>query len=143
MEVWMFDSRSSLRVAIVALLACVAAVACDESDLSDARTAQLRVGISRDSVLKILASAAEGGGGATASASGEMSNVWRSEQYLTGGYTVEILWYSPTGEKRSAADTIPSGKVYPITLIEGKVVGLGRAQYETVAGQKAIVVNRY
>ena len=113
---------------------------------SDSRTEQIQPGLSRDSALAILAEPM-GKGSAPASDSvsttDSLKNVWRKTQYLVNGKNIEILWYSPGNERWRATDTIPAGRVIPVVLIDGKVVGVGRTTYEQMVTQYGLPKNKY
>jgi hypothetical protein len=110
----------------------------------DERTEQVVAGMSRDSALMVLASPTGGAGGAADSAGTDsLRNVWRRTAYLVNSVNIEVLWYSPGNERWKASDTVPSGRVIPVVLIDGKVVGVGRAAYDRVAEQYKLPPNRY
>lgn len=131
--------RPSLLVFAAAL--SVALIAACGGD-SDQRTQQISPGIDRDSALKVLAMALPGAAGGTADAD-TLKNIWRRSQYLMAGRKIEILFYSPNNEKWKATDTVPQDKIIPVVVVDGKVVGVGRTVYDSVASLYAIPKNRY
>jgi hypothetical protein len=62
---------------------------------------------------------------------------------LVDGKTIEVLWYSAGSERRTAADTVPSGKVYPIVLQEGVVIGAGSNFLDSVATARNLPRDKY
>lgn len=128
--------RSFPRV-LASLAAVVAFAACGEKD---ARTEQIQPGIDRDSALAILGS---GTSGSTAAPEDSLKNVWRRTQYLVDGKSLEVIWYSPSGEKWTATDTVPEERVIPVVMVDGKVSGVGRVAYETLAAQYRLPKNKY
>jgi len=112
---------------------------------SDSRTEQIQPGLSRDSALAILAEpGTKASGSARDSATKDsLTNVWRKTEYLVNGRKIEILWYSPNNERWRATDTIPQGRVIPVVLIDGKVMGVGRTTYDQVVSQYGLPKNKY
>jgi len=131
--------RPSLLV-FAGLLSVALVAAC--GDDGDKRTQQIAPGIDRDSALKVLGMALPGAAGGTADAD-TLKNVWRRTQYLMAGRKIEILFYSPNNEKWKATDTVPQEKIIPVVVVDGKVVGVGRTIYDSVASLYAIPKNRY
>ncbi|HEX9563365.1 MAG TPA: hypothetical protein VF981_05320 [Gemmatimonadaceae bacterium] len=124
-----------------AVLAAFGALACNPGDQ---RTEQVVAGMSRDSALAVLAS--QMGEAATVEGSAgpdSLKNIWRRTQYLVDGQNIEVLWYSQTGERWSATDTVPAGRVIPVVLVDGKVIGVGRSAYDQVAERYKLPRNRY
>jgi len=109
----------------------------------DSRTEQIQPGLSRDSVLTVLGQPAGGGSADSAVGADSLKNVWRRTAYFMEGKNIEIIWYSPSGEKRTATDTVPENRVIPVVLIDGKVVGVGRTVYDQTAELYRLPKNRY
>jgi hypothetical protein len=110
----------------------------------DARTEQIQPGQSRDSVLALLSLPGnDPASGDSAAGADSLKNVWRRTGYFTQGKSIEIIWYSPSGEKRTPADTVPEGRVIPVVLIEGRVIGVGRNVYEQTAQLYRLPPNKY
>jgi len=137
------SSPLSRIVRLAAITATITlAGACSEP--SSETTNQVQTGMSRDSALAVLA----GTPGVIAPSSDSMSadslkNVWRRTAYLVDGQYIEVLWYSEDAERWSAQDTVPKGRVIPVVLVDGKVVGVGRASYDQVAERYRLPKNRY
>lgn len=136
-EVRLVKSTMGIRITAVWLL--LGAVACAEGD---SRSEQITEGIDRDSALAILRAPA-GSEAAPASPEDSLKNVWRRTQYLVDGKSIEVIWYSPTGEKWLATDTVPEERVIPVVVMDGKVVGVGRVAYEVAAEQYKLPKNKY
>ena len=140
-------TRSKIRRwAPAALLSLSALAACGDRD---ARTDKIEAGIDRDSALKVLASgtAPDSSAGvpvADAPISADtLLNIWRRTQYLVGGKNIEFLFYSPNNEKWKATDTVPEGKVIPVTLVDGKVLGVGKGTMDSVSAANGIPKNKF
>jgi hypothetical protein len=135
-----YESRT--RAVLAAVLTFAGLAGCSGGD---ARTEQIQPGLSRDSVLSVLGqpAAATAATPDSAVAGDSLKNVWRRTAYFTEGKHIEILWYSPTGEKRTAADTVPEGRVIPVVLIDGQVIGVGRNIYEQTAQLYRLPPNKY
>lgn len=133
------NSRRPLRAAVVATLVLVANACAG----GDERTEKVLPGMSRDSVLNTLASEMGGTPGTPAADGDSLKNVWRKTQYLMNGVNIEVIWYSPSGEKWTAADTVPKERVIPVVLLDGKVAGVGRSAYSRVAEQYKLPPNKY
>ena len=95
----------------------------------DARIKELSPGISRDSTLRII------GSGATVEDS--LPNVYRAERYLSKAQMLEVLFYSPSGEKEGR-DSMPEGRLTPIVLRDGVVTGWGWQHFDSVAAEHGI-----
>lgn len=107
--------KSFIVAAVLALTAC--------GEAEDPRIKQLTAGISRDSALKILA------GGSSDS----MANIYRREQYLLSGKMIEILFFSPTGQKEGQGAEAAEATLRPVVVNEGTVSGWGWAYFDSVA----------
>ena len=104
----------------------------------DERTEQVLPGMSRDSVLATLGSSVPGATAESAMGADSLRNVWRRTQYLVDGVNIEVIWYSPSGEKWTAADTVPAERVIPVVLLDGKVAGVGVPQIPLEAVHPAL-----
>ena len=131
--------RSKRGLPIVLVGAAIMLAACGGGD---ERTEQVQAGMSRDSVLAALASGADAATPAGAP-SDSLKNVWRKTQYLMNGVNIEVIWDSPSGEKWTAADTVPKERVIPVVLLDGKVAGVGRSAYDRVAEVYKLPPNKY
>ena len=132
----MQKSKRRLSMAAAVLMGALACAGGDE------RTEQVTPGMSRDSALAALRSTMPGEAGDTAAAD-SLKHVWRRTAYLMNGVNIEILWYSPSGEKWKATDTVPEERVIPVVLLDGKVAGVGRSAYNKVAEEYKLPRNRY
>jgi hypothetical protein len=90
----------------------------------DKNIRQLSVGITRDSVLKILAL------GSTATDS--TPNVYREDRYLYGGHFITMLMYSNTG-KKEGTETVPEEQLIPVVLRDDTLTGWGWEHADSVA----------
>ena len=97
----------------------------------DANIKKLSVGITRDSVLKILAQ------GATSTDS--TANVYREERYLNAGQMITMLLYTTTG-KEEGVDSIPERELTPVVLRNDTLTGWGWAYHDSVAKANNIVI---
>lgn len=97
----------------------------------DRNIGKLTVGITRDSVLKILAT------GSTAADS--TPNVYREERYLHDGQFITLLMYTPTG-KKEATDTLPEEQLIPVVLRNDTLMGWGWEYTDSVASMNNIVL---
>jgi hypothetical protein len=108
----------SLRVAATAL-AVVTLAACQDRNIR-----QLTVGITRDSVIRIL------GQGAT---SGDSTpNVYREERYLNNGQWITMLMYTSTGSEEGQS-TVPEEELIPVVLQNDTLTGWGWEHHDSVA----------
>ena len=111
---------------LATLIAVATLTACGDRNIK-----QLTVGITRDSVLKILAL------GSTATDS--TPNVYREERYLYDGRFITLLMYSPTG-KKEGADTLPEEQLIPVVLRNDTLMGWGWEYTDSVANMNNIML---
>ena len=97
----------------------------------DPNIGKLTVGISRDSVLKILA--------LESTATDSTPNVYREERYLQNGRFITVLMYSPTGKKQGT-DTLPEEQLTPVVLRDDTLTGWGWEHTDSVANANNIVL---
>jgi hypothetical protein len=97
----------------------------------DRNIGKLTVGITRDSVLKVLAI------GSTTTDS--TPNVYREERYLQNGRFITLLMYSPTGKKQGT-DTLPEEELIPVVLRDDTLTGWGWKHTDSVAAANNIVL---
>lgn len=90
----------------------------------DANIRKLTVGLTRDSVLKVL--------GQGSVSSDTTPNVYREERYLYAGQMITILLYSNTG-KEEGVDTLPERELTPVVLRNDTLTGWGWAYHDSVA----------
>ena len=121
-------SPSTRRVtALVATAATLSLLA----GCGDANLKKLNAGITRDSVLKILAI------GSTATDS--MPNVYREERYLQNGQWITMLLYTNTGRKEGV-ETVPEEELTPVVLRNDTLTGWGWEHHDSVARANNIVI---
>ena len=121
-------SPSTRRVtALVATAATLSLLA----GCGDANIKKLNAGITRDSVLKILAI------GSTATDS--MPNVYREERYLHDGQWITMLLYTNTG-KKEGVETVPEEELTPVVLRNDTLTGWGWEHHDSVARANSIVI---
>ena len=101
------------------VFATLSALGCGDRNIK-----QLTVGISRDSVIKIL------GQGSTGTDS--TPNVYREDRYLNAGHMLSVLMYSNSG-KKAGTDSIPEADLLPVVLRDDTLTGWGWAHYDSVA----------
>jgi hypothetical protein len=111
-------------VSILQVLALGALAAC-----ADKRIEKLSTGISRDSLLRILA--------AEETSADSLPHVYRAERYLIKGQILEVLFYTKTNAK-AGKDTLPEKKLTPIVLQNGKVGGWGWSYFDSLAKADSI-----
>jgi hypothetical protein len=111
---------------LATLLAVATLTGCGDKNVS-----KLTVGITRDSVIKIL------GQGSTATDS--TPNVYREERYLNDGHMITMLMYSSTGQKEGAL-TIPEEELIPVVLVDDTLTGWGWEHHDSVANVNRIVI---
>ena len=110
-------TRSTLLVA--PLVGLMLLSACSRKD---ARLEKITAGISKDSVLTIM----------------EVDKAQRVDPFLVNGQFVETMYFTMPGATDSAS--ITDRKMSPVILVDGKVVGWGWKQWDSVAADKKIVV---
>jgi hypothetical protein len=121
---------------VAALFLMSGALACDDG--SDQRTERLTPGMSRAEAVAVLQA-----GASSALSSDSVANIWQAARYLVDGREIEVIWYSRNNERRTAGDTVPEGKVFPIVLVDGRLVGAGRAVYDSIGAQFKFPKNKY
>ena len=97
----------------------------------DANIRKLNAGISRDSVLRILAI------GSTSTDS--LANIYREERYLQNGQSIAMLLYTNTG-KKEGVDTVPEEDLTPVVLKNDTLTGWGWEHHDSVARANNIVI---
>ena len=111
---------------LTALLAVATLTGCGDKNIR-----KLSVGITRDSVIKIL--------GQGSSATDSTPNVYREERYLNDGHYITMLMYSSTGQKE-ATQTIPEEELIPVVLRDDTLTGWGWDHADSVANANNIVL---
>lgn len=113
-----------MRSRITLTAALLVSAACTPSDAeTDPRLKQLTVGITRDSMLRII------GDGSTDS----LANVYRREAYLFNGVPLEIYFYHPGGLKEGQGPAAAESTLRPIIVHGIQVTGWGWAVFDSVA----------
>jgi hypothetical protein len=97
----------------------------------DRNISKLTVGITRDSVIKIL--------GQGSSGTDSTPNVYREERYLNDGHMITMLMYSSTG-KKEGTETIPEEELLPVVLVDDTLTGWGWEHHDSVANVNRIVI---
>ena len=114
-----------------ALCALTLLAACE-----DKRVKELNTGITRDSAVSVLAQEIKKGSG-----SDSFPNVYTREQFLVGGKTMEVLYFTPNNEKVTK-DTVPMGKLTPLVFVENKLIGKGWSAWDSIATANNIPVKK-
>ena len=86
----------------------------------DARFEQLSVGITKDSVLKLMGAQAP----------------TRTDPFLTDGKFIEVMYFAPAG----TTDSLPDREMSPLVTVDGKLVGWGWETLDSVAAATRIPV---
>jgi hypothetical protein len=117
--------RSNQRARLVALASTAAGLLALAACGPDPRIKQLTTGIDRDSVLKVI--------GQDGAAGEQMPNVYSTEQYLSKGEMLEILYFSPEGKKVNRDSVELREDLTPVVLVNEKLGGHGWDYYDSVA----------
>ncbi len=112
-------------LAAVVIAATVALAAC-----KDSRIAQLQVGISKDSMLKVLANGAPVGD--------SLPLVYRHNSYLVSGKFFDVYYYDRKGRKYGETKVIRQKDVVPIFVVDGVVDGWGWSHSDSLQAQYKI-----
>jgi len=104
------------------------------SGCQDKRVKDLQVGITRDSVLSVTAQGTQG--------TDSMPSIYKQDRYLINGKTLEVLYFDPQNRK-VATDTVPMGKLTPLVVYDGHLVGKGWAAWDSVAKANKIPVAKH
>ena len=86
----------------------------------DARLRKLSVGISKDSAMQVMGAKPD-----------------RAEAYLTGGQSIEALFYGKAG---ADSGQTPQEELTPIVIVNGQLTGWGREEWQKVATEHNIQV---
>ena len=111
----MARQNTVVRFAIPLLLAAVAG--CNSGD---ARSKTLAAGIPKDSVVKLMG----------------VDKPQRVDPYLTNGHYIEAMYYRGLG----ASDSVADRKLFPVVVIDGKLVAWGWKSWDSIAGANKIQV---
>jgi hypothetical protein len=104
-------ARRRLGVAL-ALAFAVALSSC-----ADKRIRDLDVGISKDSMLKVVGRGAPEGD--------SLPNIYRHNAYLVQGKMFEVYFFDPENRKLADSVAVHSKELTPIVLLDGRVEGWG------------------
>jgi hypothetical protein len=104
--------RLAIPLSLIAILA-----GCGSGD---ARQETLAVGITRDSVVKLMG----------------VEKPQRVDPYLTNGQYIEAMYYRNPGQ----GDSVPDRKLFPVVVIGGKLMGWGWKTWDSVAEANHIQV---
>jgi hypothetical protein len=108
-----------LRLALASLLVLGAC--------GDSRIRKLDVGISKDSMFKVLA--------ADAPATDSLPYIYLHNVYLVDGKLFDVYFYDPQNRKKSEVRGVTEEEVTPIFLVDGKVDGWGWRHAEQLTQQ--------
>ncbi len=117
--------RSS-RAALVALAGLALVAGC-----RDKRVSQLKLGITRDSLMSVTAKGTF--------ATDSMPGIYRSDRYLVNGKVLEVLYFDPK-DRKASIDTVPIGQLTPLVMYNGKLVAKGWSGWDSVAKANKIPV---
>lgn len=108
----------------------------------DKRVKELNSGISRDSAVKVIAQDAKPAQ-ATGTPTDSFPNVYTREQYLLGGKSYDVLYFTPENDKakklpygqkpRTKADSVPYNRLTPIVFIDNKLAGRGWGYWDSLS----------
>ena len=110
----------------VALVGAATLAAC-----GDSRLKELSAGITRDSLMTILAQGGQSGD--------TLPHVYRAEKYLSKGQMLEVLFYD-RGDANEGMATVPEAELTPIVLRSDTLLGWGWTYYDSVARDHNIAV---
>jgi hypothetical protein len=110
----------------VALAGAATLAAC-----SDSRIGDLSPGITRDSLMTILAQGGQAGD--------TLPHVYRAEKYLSKGQMLEVLFYD-RGDANEGTETVPEGDLTPIVLRSDTLLGWGWTYYDSLAKDHNLTV---
>jgi hypothetical protein len=115
------------------LAAATLAAACE-----DKRIKELHSGMTRDSVVTVIARDAKPG-----LSQDSFPNTYTREQYLLNGKNYDVLYFTPDNDKAKvlpfgqkpikAADSIPFKKLTPLVFIDNRLAGRGWAFWDSVS----------
>lgn len=108
--------RSVIRARFVTLIAAVSTLAAVAA-CGDSRVRQLDVGMSKDSMLKILA--------ADAPAGDTLPFVYKHTQYLADGQIFDLYFYDPQNREPLTNPEVTDNELTPLVVIDGKLAGTG------------------
>lgn len=133
METGMHHFSVRRRAVVVAGLACTAILAGCE----DKRLTKLHAGMTKDSVLTVLAQNLRAGSGPDS-----LPNVYLAEQYVLDGKNYTVWYYTPNNEK-AAKDTVPFKKLTPLVLVNYRLAGTGWGLWDSVSRANKIPLKQH
>ena len=119
--------RTTRTYTLAAIAGLLGLAAC-----GDARTRNFSRGIERDSVLTLI--------GAAGAQGDTIPNVQRVARYITGGHTIEVLFYNPE-PTMERTDSLNRSQAIPLVLSDGKLVGWGWDHWDSTATANRIRMN--
>ena len=117
------------HVLVASAVAGVTLTACE-----DARVKQLDTGITRDSVMSVIAQGLKPG-----APTDSFPNVYTREQFLTKGQNIEVLYFTPENEKMPSkngvriSDTINFKRLTPLVFRDNRLIGRGWNYWDSVS----------
>ncbi len=105
-------SRRRAPFVILAIAGLISVAAC-----GDSRIKQLQVGISRDSMLRVLAQGSTTGD--------SLPFVYRHNSYLVSGKYFDVFYYDPKDRNYTETRQVRENEVVPIFVVDGVVEGWG------------------
>lgn len=109
-------------LALCALGSLVALAACE-----DKRVSQLDTGLTRDSVVSVLATKIKPGSG-----SDSFPNVYWRDRYLINGKNIEVLFFTPNNEK-FGKDSVPWKKLTPLVFQDNRMIAKGWDKWDSIS----------
>lgn len=103
------------------------------SGCQDKRVKDMQTGITRDSVMSMTAQGTVG--------TDSMPSIYKRQQYLIDGKTLEVLFFDPQNRK-IGTDTVPLGKLTPLVMWNGNLVGKGWAAWDSIAASHKIPITK-
>lgn len=100
------------------------------SACGDSRVRDLEVGITKDSVLKIV--------GAGAPAGDTLPNLYKHSQYFVDGKMFDIYLFDPENRDLSDDPNVTDDDLTPIVVIDGKLAGTGWSYMDGVTDKYRI-----
>jgi hypothetical protein len=97
----------------------------------DKRVQELQTGITRDSVMSVVAQNTRG--------TDSMPSIYSREQYQINGKSLEVLYFDAK-DRKQGPDTVALKNLTPILMYDGKMVGKGWPVWDSVAKANKIPV---
>lgn len=119
--------RSTFVLGALAALALLGAC-------QDKRVKELQTGITQDSVMSITAKGTQG--------ADSMPSIYSSDRYLINGKTLQVLYFD-SKDRKAGRDTVPLGKLTPLVMYDGKLVGKGWSAWDSIAKANKITLPKH